>query len=503
MFPSQNRKYTMAQLNQARKPAAPVYNHEGVRAQRGTRLHELRRTLLNCLLWEDTFYESGVSISDRIKSLIPTIKADDVFNLAIEARTDFGLRHAPLLVAREMARGTPEQRALVPALLPAIINRPDEIAEFMALYWETNNGKKFVSHPIRRGLGYALQKFNSWSLAKWDRKDKEVRIRDAMFMAHVKPDDLPANAPKWAAAERKADLKAGSKRAWPFSARETIHFEVGQDLLKQTGTWEDRMSAGEKANVVFPELMAKNELGALAFIRNVRKMNESGVPSDVMEAYSKTVPLRGVFPHQLIMAARVNKQFEQMFDAMLLRCIEGMPKLSGKTIVLVDISPSMEDELAKNPNATAPVAYRGRASTQVEKNTRMDAGCAIAIMARELCEEVRVFAFSTRVFEVPARRGMALRDAIQKAGPHDGTLLGRAIAEVNKVGYDRLIVVTDEESQDNVGNPIDGKAAYMLNVAPYAKSVSSDKHWNKIEGWSPAVIKFISEIEKANAAEAR
>ena len=38
-----------------------VFTHEGARARRFTPEQELRRSLMNCLLWEDQFYEDGVS----------------------------------------------------------------------------------------------------------------------------------------------------------------------------------------------------------------------------------------------------------------------------------------------------------------------------------------------------------------------------------------------------------------------------------------------------------
>jgi hypothetical protein len=58
---------------------------------------------MSCLLWEDTFYESGVEISERITSLIPHVDPNKVSNMAIEARERMKLRHVPLLITREMA----------------------------------------------------------------------------------------------------------------------------------------------------------------------------------------------------------------------------------------------------------------------------------------------------------------------------------------------------------------------------------------------------------------
>lgn len=485
----------MGQVNQKRVSAPAPRNHGGSVADRQSAYSQLRRTLMCCLLWESNFYESGVSVADRIKSLVPQVDADKVAALAIEARSEHGLRHAPLLVVREMARGTAEQRALVPSTMAGVIRRPDEIAEFLAMYWADNDGKKFVSHPVRRGIAAALGKFETHALAKWDKPGKEVRIRDAMFMSHAKPKGLPGNAPKWSAAERKADYKAGSTRAWPFTEAETKQFQLAQQLLKQEGTWEDRMSAGESAKVVFEDLMSKGQLGALAYIRNLRKMTEAGVDDKLIRAYSRTVKLWGVLPHQLITTARVNKQFEPEIDAMLLRSVVDMSKLPGHTAVLVDISRSMDAPLSKQPSYGKPGAH----ASPVPETTRIDAAAAVAIMARELCDTCSVFSFSTHTVEVPARRGMALLDAISKSQSHGGTAMANAITHVGyHCKYDRLIVITDEQSQDGGADPLPGSKAYMINVAIYKNGVKlNDKKWTRIDGWSPTVVRFIAEIESA------
>src|SRR6478735_3973026 len=97
-----------------------AFTREGARAIAFTPEMELKRALMNCLLWEDQFYEDGVSIADRIKALVPKVAPDRVAQLAIEARGAMKLRHAPLLVIREMARGE-KHRALVADTLVQVI----------------------------------------------------------------------------------------------------------------------------------------------------------------------------------------------------------------------------------------------------------------------------------------------------------------------------------------------------------------------------------------------
>ena len=94
---------------------------------------------------------------------------------------------------------------------------------------------------------------------------------------------------------------------------------------------------------------------------------------------------------------------------------------------------------------------------------------------------------------VPPRQGFALRDALNASQPHGGTYLGRALGEIDEK-YDRLIVVTDEQSHDAVPNP---KArGYVINVASFQNGVGYGK-WVHIDGWSDSVIEYVRAAEPA------
>jgi hypothetical protein len=93
-----------------------------------------------------------VAIADRIKALVPLVAPDRVAALAIEAREVMKLRHAPLLVLREMARHE-KHRALVVDTLFRVIQRPDEMTEPLAIYWADVLGRSSsasVSRSRRR-----------------------------------------------------------------------------------------------------------------------------------------------------------------------------------------------------------------------------------------------------------------------------------------------------------------------------------------------------------------
>jgi len=121
---------------------------------------------------------------------------------------------------------------------------------------------------------------------------------------------------------------------------------------------------------------------------------------------------------------------------------------------------------------------------------RIDAAAALGAIVNA---DLRLFTFSDGLVEVPPRRGMVGVDAIVKSQPAQGTQLGAALAQIYRLPHDRLIVVTDEQSHDRVGDPI-APQSYMINVASYQNGVGYGR-WTHIDGFSEGVLRFITESE--------
>jgi len=151
----------MAKLNTHPNRTAPK-THEGATAKRISPEQELRRTVMACLLWERTFYESGVAVADRIRDLVSRVPNEVVSAIAIEAREQMHLRHVPLLLVREMAR---DGGKIVGDTIARVVQRPDELTELLAIYWK--DGKVPLSAQVKRGLALAFRKFDEYQLAKW------------------------------------------------------------------------------------------------------------------------------------------------------------------------------------------------------------------------------------------------------------------------------------------------------------------------------------------------
>ena len=439
----------MARLNKI----ARAFTREGARARRFTPEMELKRALMNCLLWEDQFYEDGVAIADRIKALVPKVAPERVAQLAIEAREVMKLRHAPLLVIREMARNE-KHRALVADTLAQVIQRPDEMTELLAIYWADALGpmqqrkRQPVSAQVKKGLARALTKFDAYQLAKWDR-DGAVRIRDILFLVHAKPKD------------------AEQEKMWK---------QLVDGELASPDTWEVSLSAGKNKRETFERLIAERKLGGLALLRNLRLMQNAQVPRETIAGAIEAMRTDRILPYRFITAARYAPDFEPELEAAMLKSIKDHVRLPGRTRLLIDVSGSMFATL----------------SAQSEM-TRAEAACGLAILAREICDEVEIFTFSNEVVKVPPRRGFALRDAIINSQPHGGTYLGKAVTEIDRKG-DRLIVFTDEQSHDRVPEP--RARGTMVNVASYQHGVGRGA-WTRVNGFSEAVVAWIAASETA------
>src|SRR5580700_760008 len=435
----------MARLNTLNLNPAPR-THEGTPTRHLSPEIQLRRSVLACLLWENQFYEDGIEIACRIAELLPKVAAEKVAALAIEAREQMKLRHAPLLLVREMARHK-THRAPVSETLASILQRADELAEFVAIYWK--DGRVPLSGQVKKGLAAAFPKFDEYQLAKYDRGGP-IKLRDVLFLCHAKPRDQ-AQADVW------KKLVSGS--------------------LTTPDTWEVALSSGANKCEAWERLLRERKLGALALLRNLRNMREAGVDESLVLSALGSMSTTRVLPFRFLAAARYAPRWEEALEQTMLKCVAETEKLPGKTIVLVDVSGSM----------TAPLSRRSEMQ-------RTDAAYGLAVLLREIAEKVAVYSFSDNLVEVPARRGFALRDAINASQRHNSTQLGNAVEKLNRnEKCDRLIVITDEQAHDKVPAPR-GKG-YLINVASYKNGVGYGK-WMHIDGWSEAVIEYIRALEQ-------
>ena len=441
----------------------PIFTHEGAKAVRTTTELQLRRSVLACLLWEDGFYESGQTIADRITDLCGKVAPEVVAALAIEARHEQHLRHAPLLLLKALVKHG--HGSMVADAIEKTISRADELSEFVSVYWADKTNKKMLPAQMKKGLARAFGKFNEYSLQKYNR-DNAVKLRDALFLCHAKPKD-DEQAALW-------------KR-------------LVEGTLATPDTWEVELSGGKDKKATFERLIGDGKLGYFALLRNLRGMAEAGVDEAVVRAaiLARKNGADKVLPFRYVAAARAAPRFEPEIDAALCEAVAGSAPLPGKTAVMVDVSRSMDERLSAKSDMK-----------------RIDAAAALASVING---DMRVFSFSDNLVEVPPRRGMAGVDAVIKSQPHNGTRLFDAVAALNaSVKYDRLIVITDEQAEGlavRFGTYLQGNVkvmpdpagvGYVINVASNQNGVGYGK-WHHLDGWSESVIRYIAASEISEA----
>ncbi len=438
---------------------------EGALAAYITPEQELRRSVLSCMLFEDGFYENGVSVADRIATLVEKVEPAKVAALAIEAREKMKLRHVPLWLVRHMAR-LPKHKAYVAETLARVIQRADELAEFCSLYWLEK--KQPLSAQVKKGLAKAFPRFSEYALSKYDRAGK-VRLRDVLFLTHPVPKD------------------AAQAATWKLLA---------DDKLPPAATWEVALSSGADKKTTWETMLRDGTLGALAILRNLRNMAQVNVDEALIINALENLHTERILPFRFIAAAKAAPQYEAAIDKAMLKALAQQPKLPGKTIVIIDVSGSMY----------------GKPLSEKSDMDRALAACALGALTRELCENARIYATAgndwKRIHQtelVPARHGMALVDAIY-AMCHPlgggGIFLNQVCKFITEKEHtaDRTIVITDEQdcanaSVDSPGNAVPLGKGYLINVNTNQHGIAYKPKWTHLDGLSEAVFDYIQAVE--------
>ncbi len=478
----------MASINAATRRLAPkVFTAPGAPAAAINKALQLQRLLNACMLWEDNFYIDGESVAAAIQKLVHETSAEKCADLAIKARNEQKLRHAPLLVVREMARASKAHKALVADTLFAVIQRPDEITEFLAIYWK--DGKQPISAQVKKGLARAYNKFSEYQLAKWN-KDKDIKLRDVAFLTHVKAKDKDQGE-LIAKLVNKDHVPVATKSGFKVANK---YRSLAKNFvrLETPDTWEVALSGGADKKATFTRMLNEGTLGAIAVLKNLRNMTQAGVSNDVIKNGLAVMRTERVLPFRFITAAKYAPQFETELEAAMFRCLAGAPKLLGRTAVIIDVSGSMG----------------GKVSGKSELG-RVDAAACIAMLLREVCEDIVVYCTAgndgTSIHKtelIPARRGFALRDLINQSKNRlggGGIFLTQVMDYVRKHEqgeFERVIVITDEQDCERDPNRAASRANtfaehnYLINIANERNGIGYKK-WHHIDGFSEAVINYI------------
>lgn len=426
----------------------------------------LRRAVLANLLWEDVAYMDGVKVAEEIKRLIPLCPAFDVYNIALEARTMQKLRHTPLFIAVEMCK-YPEHKMFVQDLLPLIITRADMLTDFLAIYWK--DGKKPIANQVKKGLAKAFHNFNEYKFAKYDR-DTAIKLRDVMFLCRPKPNN---------------------------QYEVELFKKIAERTLATPETWEVLLSTGKDKKESWTKLITEGKIGGLAMLRNIANMRKADVDRKVINEGLEKLKSSMLMPLDFLKAEKMNPEFSRQIEDSMIKSYANLPKLTGRTLFIIDVSGSMGSRMSLKSDFT-----------------RYDAACAMAMLAVNQCEDYEIVCTAGNDYSrvgahehiTYPQKGFGIfsqvRDTNKRIG--QGGIFTRQCLEwcreqFKDKEFDRIIVFSDSQDCDYADKRIPkpfGTYNYICDVSAHTKGVNYKGVWTaEISGFSEKFITYIAALE--------
>jgi hypothetical protein len=176
------------------------------------------------------------------------------------------------------------------------------------------------------------------------------------------------------------------------------------------------------------------------------------------------------FPFRFLSAYQANSgniKIQAAMEEALEASLSNVPVLKGKTLIMVDRSPSMFPGWAYSGNTKDELSNADKAAIF---------GSALALRA----EDATLVQYGDRSDEVPFRSGDSVLPMLTKFKMYNGTETARAIRK-HFDGHDRVIVITDEQYQGSDPSKAVSESVpmYTWNLVGYAagsKSGSQKRH---------------------------
>lgn len=457
----------MSKFNHARissLPTSPItatripgaVNHQGGDAFERDAKSELFVLAVANMVSERTFYESGSQRDERFEALCANVAVADLdwmTRFIPWLREVANMRSASEVAAASAAwalaaKGLPGARPLI----DAACQRADQPGEILAR-WLTVVGKA-IPMSVKRGLADAARRLYTQSSAlKYDTPSHGVRFGDVLELCHPRPTGPVQNALfGWLLDRRpgKGRKVGGRNVSIPealgkVAANKRVRAEAAVDptVLTQAGaleaagiTWEQALSqAGKDVDKAALWEAKIPSMGYMALLRNLRNFDEAGVSDAVAADVGKRLADPGEvarsrqFPFRFLSAykAAPSLRWAWPLEQALNHSLSNIPVLHGRTLILVDQSGSMFNQVSEK-------------SMALWSDTAALFGTALALRS----EKFKLVQFGSTSEDVPLHEGESVLRAVGRFRPMGGTYLLAAL-DRHFNGHDRVIVITDEQ----------------------------------------------------------
>jgi hypothetical protein len=469
---------------------------------------------VSTMVGEHTFYESAEKRDQRYADLVHTATLADpewTARFLQWLRTEGNMRSASLVGAAEFTKarleaGLPGQSRQV---IGSVLQRADEPGEMLA-YWTSVHGRN-VPKPVKRGIADAAKRlYNERSFLKYDSDARGYRFGDVLNLTHPDADGWQADLFRYA-----LDVRHGNAEQIPDTLRtlrknaavraaaaDEPEVLLDSEALRDAGmTWENALSlAGSTVDKgrLWEALIPS--MGYMALLRNLRNFDQAGVSDEVAArvaerlADPEQVAKSRQFPFRFLSAYRAapSLRWGHALDRALSASLANVPALGGRTLIVLDRSPSMFPGYQFSTANKSDITLADQAAVF---------GCALALRAEK--PTVVVYGGTSRTVSAP-RAGSLLKFV-------DG--LGEAISYTDTAGavrshyarHDRVLIVTDEQSATaDAATAVPGDVpVYVWNVGGYRHGNTPSGHGNRhtFGGLTDAAFRMVPLLEAGRNAD--
>lgn len=390
----------MSKFNEKIKPERSV-SYEGGENYKKDVLEDWMNFLFSSKM-DDSFYENAATQQTRFIELtnlvIDKYGAEFAGKCAMFARNQLGMRSVSQLVAA-MLNGQSFERKR--DFYKAFCHRPDDMSEIFAAV-DMLGGKR--SHAMIRGFADYMSGLSEYNLMKYQMKGKRYNMYDLINIIHPKSE---------------------------------IVNDYMNGKLEAADTWEVNISTGKDS---WKNMVEGNRLGYLALIRNLNNILAEDVDDDwikhnLVDQLINEVSIKKslVFPYQIYTAYRnLNVQnfavITALDTAFRIAC-GNMPKMEGNSVIMLDVSGSMEDRYGNKSNLTIK---------------EVGACYAAALYINGNCDFVK---FGNDAKSATFKKACGPFQVIREMCKNDncgyGTDIAPAFSLIRDKKYDRIFIVSD------------------------------------------------------------
>jgi hypothetical protein len=501
------RTATTSPVTSARK--RDLTTHEGAPGYKRDARSELFMLGAGRFFGEKSFYETAHDGADRFRALVADVTVSDpawVARFLKWLRSEANIRTAAIVGAVEYARtlqqlardGSGElplhESRTARAVVRSVLQRADEPGEMIA-YYRSRYGRS-IPIAVKRGISDAIvghgtdrkALYSEYTVLKYDTDSHGYRFGDVIDT--VCPTTWHPSVRGTALGDLfeyvidrrhgRADedgfaMLTANRRIRNIAVQEPAIL-LDPERMKTGGlTWEDALSLGgsklDKAKL-WEALIDADALGYMAIIRNLRNMDEAGVSKahakkivEIIEdparvAASRQLPFRFYSAYTAAPSLRWGQALEEALEA----STANIPKLPGRTLVLVDTSGSMSWSSVSGKSGVRPV----------------EVAALFGVALAKKAAKVDLYGFADRAFKHELAYGGSVltqtKQLIARVGEAGG---GTAIAKAMHdtfAGHDRVVILTDMQTMnERYSSPYgvgDVKNAVPANVPVYAWNIT-------------------------------